>query len=369
MNSGRLCTRCVMDESDSAITFDSDGVCSHCRHFDSVVQPSWHPDETGATMWREAVARLRADRGSADYDCVIGLSGGLDSSQLVMLAASAGLNPLIVHVDGGWNSELAVGNIERVLDATGFDLFTVVVDWESMRDLQLAYLRAGVINQDVPQDHAFISGLFQVARRFEIKDIISGHNIATESVLPLSWGFPPSDTRNLLAIYKRFGGGRPLAGYPLMPTRTWLRTNSPMPMFRFVQPLNWLPYDKNRSIADLSQIGWRPYPRKHGESRFTVFYQEYLLPTRYGIDKRRAHYSSLVLAGQLTRAEALEALTEPMVTPVELAIERDFFCRKMRIEEAELDAFLTLPHQEHSSLPNLTIPTRRLKRLLGRSQP
>ena len=354
-----------MDESDPLISFDDKGVCHHCRTFDSIIKPNWHPDQQGADLWQEAAARLRTNPTKDGYDCLIGLSGGLDSSQMVMLAHQVGLNPLIVHVDAGWNSELAVNNIERVLDATGFDLETVVVNWESMRRLQLAYLRAGVINQDVPQDHAFTAGLISVAKKFGIRDVINGHNIATESVLPISWGFFPMDTQNLKAIHRKFGDEGGLEGYPLVSMATWIRANSPKPPLRFIKPLDWLPYDRDGAEEQLQKVGWRPYPRKHGESRFTVFYQEFILPTRFNVDKRRAHYSSLILAEQLDRQAAISLLREPMYDEIRLSIERDFFCRKLRISEAEFEELMTQPIRSHTELPSLTAKIKPLRKIMG----
>lgn len=360
----RQCVRCVMDTSDRFIAFDDAGVCNHCRHFDRVTRKNWHPDEVGAQLWRREVNRIRAASGPGSaYDCAIGLSGGLDSASLVLLAAEAGLNPLIIHVDAGWNSELAVANIERVLDATGFDLFTVVVDWESMRDLQLAYLRAGVINQDVPQDQAFTAGVLRTAESFGIRDVINGHNIATESILPMDWGWPPLDTRNLRAVHDEFGDGRPLLGYPMLTLVESFRLYSPFSRLRFLSPLNWFPYDRQASIERLSTIGWRPYPRKHGESRFTVFYQEYFLPRRFGVDKRLAHYSSMILAGQMTREEALQALEAPMFTTIDLEIEKDFFSRKLRIGADQVERFMTMPIRDHASLPNMFGPQGWLRKV------
>ncbi len=367
----RRCVRCIMDTTDPLIRFDANGVCSHCHRFERSVRKAWHPDQQGAELWRAAVFRMRRERGPSGYDCIIGVSGGIDSAAVVLLAHESGLNPLLVHVDAGWNSALAVRNIERLVSATGFDLATVVVDWESMRQLQVAYFTAGVINQDVPQDQAFMAGLREVADRFRIRTTLSGHNIATESTLPVAWGWWPGDTRNIRAIYQWWCSHSghptqwPLQGYPLLPEGEWLSVSLRLRR-AVVNPLNWIRYDKELTVQRLTAWGWTPYPRKHGESRFTIYYQEHFLPERYGIDKRIAHLSSRILAGQLSRSEALSEIESPMLTPLEAEIETDFVARKLHLSRAEFANMTRGRLRAHSDFASGIAPFVALRRSLKR---
>ena len=203
--SKQVCTRCVMDSSDPEITFDDQGVCNHCHKFDAETSTCWYPNDTGKEKLNQIFDVVREAGRGKEYDCIIGLSGGVDSSYLALVLKDHGLRPLVVHVDGGWNSELAVHNIEQIVKYCGYELFTHVVDWEEMRDLQLAYLKAGVANQDVPQDHIFFSSLYHFAVKNDIRYVISGGNIATESVFPGSWHHAAMDAINLRAIHKQFG--------------------------------------------------------------------------------------------------------------------------------------------------------------------
>ncbi len=371
MNSYRRCTRCIMDTTDPLIRFDESGVCSHCHRFEATTRKRWHPDSVGAGLWQDSVAQMRRERGASGYDCVIGVSGGIDSAAVVLLAGDAGLNPLLVHVDAGWNSALAVRNIERLIGATGFDLVTVVVDWEAIRQLQVAYFAAGVINQDVPQDQAFLAGLRRVADRLGIRWTLTGHNIATESVLPTAWGWWPMDIRNIRAIYQWWCSRNdlpttwPLPGYPLLPETEWL--SALLPLGRaVVNPLNWYPYDKDATARRLEEWGWTPYSRKHGESRFTSFYQEHFLPVRFGVDKRIAHLSSRIMAGQLSRSEALADMKSPMLSALDADLETDFVARKLHLTRAQFDAVSSGPIRQHTDFASSIAALVRLRRGLSR---
>ena len=201
----QCCTRCVMDTTDPKITFDAQGVCNHCHQFEEVTSKRWYPNAEGARLWAAHLDEIKAAGKGQEYDCIIGLSGGVDSSYLAIKAHEWGLRPLVMHVDAGWNSELAVANIEAIVKHCGYDLHTHVVDWEDMRDLHLAYLRAGVSNQDVAQDHAFFAGLYHFATRNKIRYVLSGGNLATESIFPTSWHGSAMDAINLRAIHKKYG--------------------------------------------------------------------------------------------------------------------------------------------------------------------
>lgn len=348
----QICSRCVMDTSDPEIAFDSNGLCSHCHQFDEVTKKNWFPNDEGAKRLDVILNRIRSEGRNNEYDCIIGLSGGVDSSYLALKVKQWGLRPLVVHVDAGWNSELAVANIEKIVKYCGYDLHTHVMNWEEMRDLQLAYLRSGISNQDVPQDHAFFASMYHFAMQNNIKYIFSGGNIATESVVPQAWHGSAMDAINLRAIHRKFGK-QPLVTYK---TISFFQYYIFYPIFRGMRtilPLNYLPYDKESAIAELEEtIGWRAYGRKHGESLFTKLFQNYVLPRRFGYDKRRPHFSSLILSGQMSRSTALAKLNEPLYDPLELEIDLDYMCKKLRISRAEFEELMLAKQHLYSDFPN-----------------
>lgn len=352
VNSGRVCTRCIMDTTDPDISFDADGVCSHCRRFEELFRPNWFPNDEGRRRLEEKIALIKAEGRGRDYDCIIGLSGGVDSSYLAIRVKELGLRPLVVHVDAGWNSELAVKNIENLTKALGFDLFTLVIDWEEMRDLQVAFLRSGVANQDVPQDHAFFAGLYQFATKERIRWVLSGGNYATEGVLPQSWGYNAMDVRHLRSIHRQFGT-RTLRTFP---TVSFFNLYIGYPLIRRMQvlrPLDFMPYNKETAMQELSaHYGWRYYGAKHYESVWTKFFQGYYLPTRFGYDKRKAHLSSLIVSGQMTRQAALAELEASAYPPDELRRDRAYVTKKLGLTEAEFEALLRAPLRSYRDYPS-----------------
>lgn len=348
----QVCVRCVMDTSDPEITFDARGCCNHCRAFDSGPRQSWLPNEEGARRWAGWVDRIRADGRGREYDCIIGLSGGVDSAYLAWRLRDSGLRMLAVHVDGGWNSEVAVGNIERIVKSLKIDLSTFVVDWEEMRDLQVAFLRASVANQDVPQDHAFFAQLYRQSVQYKIGYFLSGGNLATECILPSSWGYNAMDRRHLSAIHSRFGTRR-LKSFPRIGFFTMYVMNRYVRRFRVLRPLDFMNYDKMRAKAELAEnIGWRDYGEKHHESRFTKFFQSYYLPVKFGFDKRRAHLSSMVVTGQISRAEALATLEKPSFNAAEIDEDKRYLSRKLGLTLEEFEAILALPPKSYRDYPS-----------------
>lgn len=343
----QICTRCVMDTSDPEIRFNETGVCCHCSNFDTVRAKSWFPDEDGQRRLDATLQDIRQEGAGREYDCILGLSGGVDSSYLALRLHEWRMRPLAVHVDAGWNSELAVANIEKVVKHCNFDLHTHVVDWEEMRDLQLAYLRAGIPNQDVPQDHVFFASLYHFATSNGIRWIMSGGNLATEGIFPKAWHGPAMDAINLRAIHRRFGT-TPLKTYSTVSFLQYYVWYPLVRKMRTLRPLNFLPYNKASAIKELEQaIGWRAYGRKHGESLFTKLFQNHYLPVRFGYDKRRPHLSSLIVSGQMTRDEAIRQLQEPLYDPDELEIDIAYFCKKLRISRAEFDALMKSDLHSH----------------------
>lgn len=346
----QVCSNCVMDTSDDEIVFDKNGVCNHCNTFYNVTSKQWMPTKEGKNQLDKIIDGIKEQNKNRKYDCILGLSGGVDSSYLALILKDYGLRVLVVHVDAGWNQEMAVSNIQSVVSYCGFDLYTHVVDWEDMRRLQVAYLRSGISNQDVPQDHVFFAVLFKMAVKHNIKVFISGGNIATESILPESWHGDAMDLINLKAIYKEFGAGK-LKNYE---TISFLNYHILFRLrgMRQYRPLNFLPYDRNEAIKKLEAIGWRNYGRKHGESFFTKFFQNYFLPERFGYDKRRAHYSSMIVSNQITRKEALKLLDEPLYDPKELENDIAYFCKKLEITPDEFIHYLRMPLKKYSDYDN-----------------
>ncbi|MHB2168620.1 N-acetyl sugar amidotransferase [Alsobacter sp. R-9] len=351
----RICTRCVMDSSDPLITFDEAGVCNHCHNLDDVKRRGqWMTGEEGARHIRQWVDRIKRVQAGQRYDCIIGLSGGVDSSYLAVKAKELGLRCLAVHVDAGWNSEIAVGNIERLLRTLDMDLVTKVVDWDEMRDLQVAFLKAGVPNQDIPQDHSFFSFLYGEARKWKINFQLQGRNYASESVLPKAWGYSAMDGVHLRAIHARFGT-RPLKHYRVMSTAEYVDYFAGIPTrprIEIVDLLNFMEYDPKQARVVLAEnFGWRDYGEKHWESHWTKFFQSYYLPRRFGFDKRRAHLASLVLAGAVSRDQALRELQKPPFDEERIDRDIEFVRRKLRLSTVEWDAIMNGPTHPHTDYP------------------
>lgn len=348
----RTCTRCVMDTSDPAIVFDSEGVCSHCTRFETLCRPNWFPNDEGRRRLEAAVATIKAEGRGRDYDCIIGLSGGVDSSWLAVQVKELGLRPLVVHVDAGWNSELAVQNIQHLVEKLGFDLHTIVIDWEEMRDLQVAFLRSGVANQDVPQDHAYFAGLYAFAKKEKIRWVLSGGNYATEGILPQSWGYNAMDVRHLRSIHRRFGQ-RPLRTFPTVSFFDLYIGHPILRGMKVLRPLDLMPYDKTSAMAALTaRYGWRYYGGKHYESVWTKFFQGHWLPIRFGYDKRKAHLASLVVTGQMTRDAALTELALPAYPTEDLRRDLAYVAKKLGLAVAELEALRDAPLRTHHDYPS-----------------
>lgn len=346
----RVCSFCVMDDTLSDIGFDDDGRCQCCKDAETLLAQDYMPNEAGAARLKAMVERLKEQGRGRDYDCMVGLSGGVDSAYLAhVMHHQFGLRMLAVHVDGGWNTEAAVRNIERLVRSTGIPLHTVVIEWAEMRDLQLSFLRAGVINQDIPQDHAFFATLYQTAEEFKIDTFLSGVNLATEGVHQKGGGYPSIDGRHVRAVHRRFGEA-PLRRFPIMtlPRYLWQTRVTGRP--QILRPLNWMHFSKEEAKAALRDAyGWQDYGVKHAESRFTKFYQETYLTRKTGFDKRRLHLSSQIVAGDIHRDEALEALAHPPVDPRTARQDAKFVAKKLGISVAELDDLIEGDRMSHAA--------------------
>ncbi len=341
-----------MDSSDPEIQFIADGVCNHCIEFDTETKKGWFPNDEGKSKLDAILAKVKADGGNKEYDCIIGLSGGIDSSYLALVLKDYGLKPLVVHVDAGWNSELAVYNIEQIIKYCGFDLYTHVMDWEEIRSLQLSYLKSGIANQDTIQDHAFFASLYHFAVKNNIKYVISGGNVATESVSPRAWHHSAMDAINLKSIHAKFDG-KQLNQYKTISFFKYYFYYPFVKQMKTIRPLNFMPYDTDVALKVLKEeVGYKEYGRKHGESRFTKFFQNYYLPEKFGIDKRIIHLSSKVLSEQITRDEALNELKTPLYDDVELQSDKEYIAKKLRISVDELDSYIKSPGCSYSEYDN-----------------
>lgn len=359
----QICTRCVMDTTDPKINFDENGVCNHCIEFDEVTSKRWFPNAEGDKKLQAIYEKMKKENAHKDYDCILGLSGGVDSSYLALKLYEAGIRPLVVHVDGGWNSELAVQNIENIVNYCGWHLHTIVIDWEEMKDLQLAYLKSAIANQDVPQDHAFFASLYHFATKHGVNYVISGGNLATESIFPKAWHWSAMDADNLCAIHNKFGTKK-LKNYKTIGFYELYFYYPFIKKMKTIRPLNFMPYIKSEALQELKdKIGYKEYARKHGESVFTKFFQNYWLPMKFGYDKRKPHLSSLIVAEQMTRQEALEELEKPLYDEKELKEDKEYIAKKLGVSNEEFEQILQMPSHKYSDFPNMTEKYNRMKKV------
>ena len=356
-----------MDTSDSNITFDSRGWCDYCNNYHQNILPNWHPDAHGEREMLAVAEIIRNEGKDRDHDCIIGVSGGIDSSYVALLAKEKlGLRPLIFHVDAGWNSQQSVNNIEKMVDNLGLDLHTEVIDWQEMKDLQLAFFKAQVPHLDTPQDHAFFAGLYNFAASHGFKYVITGANYSTECVRePLEWHYHATDLRQLRDIHARFGA-RPLKTFPLTDIFTHKLYYRFVKGMRVVKPLNNFPYLKEEAMQELAdRFCWQKYAHKHYESRFTRFYEGYWLPIKFGYDKRRAHFSSLILTKQLARDEALRRIAQPAYDEDTMAHEFEYVATKLDPTIDELRDLMNGPNKSYrdykSSMPLIDLGTKVLR--------
>lgn len=350
----QICNRCVMDTSDSKIIFDELGVCDHCTTFDRDIKPNWDTSSIGKKKIVKIADDIKKAGSGKEFDCIIGMSGGVDSSYLVYLATmELGLKPLVFHVDAGWNSQQAVHNIEQITDRLGLDLYTEVIDWEEMKDLQLSFFKSGVPHIDTPQDHAFFATMYKFANKHGIKHILTGGNYSTECIRnPLEWMYFQSDVRQIKDIHKRFGREK-LKSFPLT-NILWHKIY--LPYFKGIKvyrPLDFMPYDKEEATQRLvDEFGYQRYAQKHFESRFTRFYESYWLPEKFGFDTRKVQFSSLILTGQMTRKEALEKLKTPAYDPDTIEHDFEYIASKLEIPITELRSYLDAPNKSYRDYKN-----------------
>ncbi len=348
---------------DPLITFDRSGLCNHCSRYDALISSRVFTGQEGKDKIAALVATIKAAGKGRDYDCLIGVSGGVDSTYVAYLAKKLGLRPLAVHLDNGWNSELAVMNIERVLKKLDIDLMTYVIDWEEFRDLQMAFLKASTPDGEIPTDHAINALLWQQALKHRIKYIISGMNFATEALSVPHWAYGHSDWRYIRDVHRRFGTRKlktyPHFGLPYLGYLNFLRG------VRTVSILNYVDYNKQEVMQTIQDdLGWVYYGGKHYESIYTRFFQGYILPRKFSIDKRYGHLSDLINSGQLSREAALREIQQPPYPEALLAQDMDFVLKKFQISQAEFDALMALPTRSFRDFKNQYNRIELLKKLV-----
>lgn len=350
-NFGRPYQQCnisVMDTiADPDITFDDKGISNYYYEFLAKKEQDLPEEAEAQKKLAEIVQKIKEIGKNNKYDCITGVSGGVDSTYLAYKAKQLGLRPLIVHFDNGWNSELAVKNIENIISRLGFDLYTLVVDWQEFKDIQLAYLKASVVDIEVITDHAIIGTLYKLAAENGIKYILSGSNVVTENTLPKHWIFNKIDHVNLKEIHSQFGSVQ-LKTYPLF-NSTKKRLYLKLKNIETISLLNYMPYNK-KEVKEVikNELHWKDYGGKHYESVFTRFYQGYILPVKFGIDKRKAHLSDLIFSGQITKAEALDELKKTIYDEVQLREDYEFVLKKFNLSANEFDQILMMPRREHT---------------------
>jgi N-acetyl sugar amidotransferase len=341
------CSKCILDNiDDPKITFDEKGVCNHCKIYDENILKYYHGNDTDLKLFNDLVNEVKRKGEKSEYDVIIGLSGGVDSTYVAYLCWKHKIRALAVHLDNGWNSELSVVNIKNILKITGFDLYTYVINWEEFRDLQRSYIKAHVVDIEALTDHAISTILMKIASENNIPYILNGNSITTEGRLPEHWIHNKSDSINIRDIHNKFGKYK-LKTFPLKSIWSTLLFTSKV---QSISILDLYPY--NKPLAKeliIREFGWRDYGGKHYESVFTRFYQAYILPRKFGIDKRKSHYSTLICANQLSRSEALELMKED--TYIDKATEKSdyiFVLKKLGLTEEEFERYIDTPPIEHT---------------------
>jgi N-acetyl sugar amidotransferase len=335
-----ICAKCVMDTTDPNIQFDEQGICNHCRKYDRVISESVFTGEDGRRKLDAIVENIKRESANKKYDCVIGVSGGVDSTYVAYKVKELGLRPLAVHLDNGWDSELAVKNIENTLNKLDIELYTYVIDWVEFKDIQLSFLKASTPDSEIPSDHAIFALVDQTAEKLGIKYTIWGHNHRTETHLPSAWSQGHRDWRYIKSVHHRFGTV-PIRTFPHFTLRSYLRGYRKI---KQLDILNYLDYVKKDAMEVLQkELDWKYYGGKHYESIYTRFYQGYILPKKFGYDKRKTHLSSLICSGEISRDEALSELAnEPY--PADLQEQdREYVIKKLGLTEEQFEEIMNLP--------------------------
>lgn len=352
----QICNRCVMDTTDPDIVFYTNGGCNHCTTAIQRLNDIYGDKAGNKEKLLEILRNVKKEGQNKQYDCIIGLSGGIDSSYLAyVLVREFGIRPLAVHVDNGWNSEQSVSNIHNIVEKLNIDLYTHVIDWNEFKDLQISFLRASVVDLEMLSDHAIAVAIWRIAKKKKIRYFLIGSNYQTESIMPRKWFYSfKRDSRNIMDIYKQFGSGRKIRTFPFLNFYEYLTFGKKYG--KYVMPLSYLDYNKEKAKEILrKEVAWQDYGAKHHESFITKFYQTYILPNKFNIDKRKAHLSSLICANQITRDMALEKLKDPFFRNENEEKEAvEYFCKKMELSPEEFDLIIKLPRREHNEFKSFS---------------
>jgi N-acetyl sugar amidotransferase len=353
-----------MDTTDPEIIFDQYGVCNHCKRYDQLLPKRAYQGIEASIRLEAVIKDIKKSGKNKEYDCIIGVSGGVDSTYVAYLSKKLGLRPLAIHFDNGWNSEIAVSNIEKVLDRLNIDLYTYVIDWPTFKDLQLSFLKASTPDGEIPTDHAINALLFNEANKRGVKYIINGMNFATESTSVPAWAYGHSDWKYIKAINRQFGTMR-IKGYPKYSfwNLVWWTF---FKKIQVVSILNYINYNKDEVMDFLEkELDWVYYGGKHYESVYTRFFQGYILPKKYQIDKRKGHLSDLIRAGQISRTEALRNLEMPIYDEKLLVQDRTFVIKKLKLSQEQFDELMNLPNKTYKNYPNSAIFIGIMKRFVN----
>lgn len=354
-----------MDHSDPQITFDNDGICNHCLRFDDLLEKRTHVGDVSQSTLKKLINKIKTSRGRKEYDCIIGISGGIDSTHVAYIVKKYGLNPLAVHFDNGWNSELAISNIEKVLDILDIDLHTHVINWEAFKNCQIAFLKSSTPDGEIPTDHAINAVLFQTALKYKVKYIITGMNFATEGMAVPSWSYGHSDWRYIKNIFQTFGVKKKhIAEYPhfgLIKLGYYILIRR----IKVVSILNYINYERSEAVKIITkELGWVEYPQKHYESTYTRFFQGYYLVEKFSIDKRRGHLSDLIRSNQISRDDALLFIKKP---PYKYKRDKqkdiEFVRKKIGLSEKEFKTIINSQNKNHSEYKNMEKYIIKLKSL------
>jgi N-acetyl sugar amidotransferase len=349
----QICSKTVLDTiGDPDITFDESGVCNYYYLFKERLKVRVPEGKEAKEKLDNLVNKIKEDGKGAKYDCVIGVSGGVDSTYTAWLVKKMGLRPLAIHLDNGWNSELAVKNIENILDKLEIDLYTEVLDWEMFKDLQLSFLKASTPDGEIPTDHSILSIFYQISNKFNIKYVIGGMNFRIEGMLPPTWARGHLDWKYIRSVQKLFGT-ESLKKFPHLSIFSFLYYNL-IKRIRVISFINYIDFNKDIATKLIEEeLDWKNYGGKHHESIYTRFYQSYILPKKFNIDKRKAHlFCQIVSTGDINREQALEILKQPPANPELMEEDREYVIKKLGIKEREFEEIMNLPVKSINDYPN-----------------
>jgi N-acetyl sugar amidotransferase len=352
MNTVKVCSRCIMDETAKEITFDENGVCNFCHNYDNVLVNDVHTGKGGEEKLEKLIEKIKLKGKNSRYDVLIGLSGGVDSSYVAyVIKKKYGLRAFAVHLDNGWNTELAVANVEQIVKRLDIDLSTYVLDWKEFRDIQTSFIKSSISNIEIPTDHAIWALLIKTAGKMKIPYIIAGNNVVTESIMPESWLYGSKDSKLIKSLHKKFGKVK-MKTYPSLSTIDYVDYLL-VRGIRWVPILNYIPYNKAEAKQTLiDELGWQDYGGKHYESIFTRFFHAFYLPVKFGYDLRKSYLSALVCSGQISRDEALEEISKPPAPKEMLEQDRDYVIKKLGLKENEFESILKAPNKTYADYPN-----------------